>query len=333
MVVKRFFREPTKAQIKALDCSEAKKDLVDRILALDEGQGLIIARTLVPPAYRNSWHFLRHGDRVPLRGSIDVDPERAPREATPVDYRIRAFHALKERMGAYSGYEYHPIDIRPHAPVDARIRRISLVECLEGARIFAYTHQVPMASIDVEQYTNAGAVAKDGATFPVKVPSRQKGSRRYSFSMVSVPLANNSHKFRISWGSLSRGHNCKRSQYMGLRYSAKEDSEVFNWCAHEVSAYLQIMALQRKNDNRIPLQMSQIALPTPATKDFYKRLCDSVLLQDPSIESRDRLRVLNKAEQEILLWGLVYKKDHHTSFFAKDHLGKYDWALRHTPTE
>lgn len=324
---KRFFQEPSKTDIAKLDCEEAKDNLVERIMRLQEGYGLCIARPLIPSRYESSWHFLRHGTRVRATG-LDAVMGTIRGRGTPVDLRMRAFQKVQDTPGIYSGYEYEPREIHPYAPVDTRVRRVSLVEVLEGARIYAYVHQVPMAGIDIERYENAEAVGKDGAVYPVKVPSRTKGRRRYNFNMLSVPLRDNLQKWKIAWGTASQGHDCKRGQYM-FRYSKKEDSEIFNWCAHEIAAYLEITGMHRKEKNRVPLQMSQIALPTPQAVEFYKRLCDSVLIEDAALAASDKRRVLNKAEQEILLWGLVQKKGHHATFFAQDHLKEYDWNLRH----
>ncbi len=339
MVVKKaFFCEPTKAQITRFTQQQAERDLVDRILSLPEDQYLLVTRPLVPHDYESSWHFLRHGARVGLGlgESLEVTARTVAKERrlpVPVDFRIAAFNGLQQAKGLYSGYEYTPNTIRPYNHRDTRVRRVSLVECLEGARLYAYTHQVVMASIDVEHYTEAKAVEKDGAVFHVHVPSRGKGAPRYRFNITSVPIIDNAQKWGIAWGAASEGHDCLRGMYMGLRYASKEDSQVFNWCAHEIAAYIAMMGEMSKKGNRVPLQMSQIALPTQLTVDFYKRLCDSVLIHDEELQSKNKLRVLNKAEQEILLWGLVHKRGHHPTFFADGNVSKYDWNLRHMAME
>ncbi len=327
---KTYFQEPTKAQISRCERVEAGTGLVERILTLEEEEHLLIKRPLLPENYNNSWHFLRHADRVHLRFR-DIIPRtvRKGSVAVPIDLRIKEFDALKDKAGIFSGYDYSPLDLRPYNHRDTRVRRVSLVECLEGARIYTYTHQVPMPPIEVEQYTDAMAIEKDGAFFHVHVPSRVKGQGRYRFNLTSVPVRDNLNKWGIAWATASEGHDCLRGMYMGIRYAQKEDSQVFNWCAHEIAAYIAMMAQISSQGIRTPLQMSQIALPTQLTVNFYKRLCDSVLINDSKTEEKTNIRVLNKAEQEYLLWGLVHKKGHHQTFFAEERLKSYDWKLRH----
>ena len=339
MVVKKaYFRKPTKSEIAQHSSIEASYGLVDIILGLQEDQFLLITRALVPPEYQSSWHFLRHGTRVGLGlgESLEVTAQtltRKRRLPVPVDFRMSSFDRITEAAGLYSGYEYTPQTIRPYNHRDTRVRRVSLVECLEGARIYAYTHQVAMAHIDVEHYTDARAVAKDGAVFHVHVPSRVKAARRYRFNLTSIPIIDNKNKWGIAWGAASEGHDCLAGLYLGIRYSQKEDSLIFNWCAHEVAAYITLMGEMSKQGNRVPLQMSQIALPTQLSVDFYKRLCDSVLISDENLTAKDKVRPLSKAEQEILLWGLVHKKGHRPTFFAEGRLSNYNWKLRHISTK
>ncbi len=323
---KAYFQEPTKAQIYHYQRVDAQELLVERLLALEEQEYLLIQRALIPERYNSSWHFLKHGDRVHLRFR-DLIPRfiKKGTTAVPIDLRIKEFDAITKTPGIFSGYDYTPVDIRPYNHRDTRTRRVSLVECLEGARVYAFTHQVPMPPIEVEQYTDARAVEKDGAFFHVHVPSRIKGQGRYRFNLTSVPVRNNLNKWSIAWATASEGHDCLRGMYMGIRYATKEDSQVFNWCAHEIAAYITMMGNMSSQGERTPLQMSQIALPTQLSVDFYKRLCDSVLIND----AKQNIRVLNKAEQETLLWGLVHKKGHHPTFFAEGNLKKYDWKLRH----
>lgn len=327
---KTYFQEPTKGQIFQYERIEARNDLVDKILALEEQQYLLIQEPLIPEHYNSSWHFLKHAERVHLRFR-DMIPRflRKGTTAVPIDLRIKEFDAVKEKPGLFSGYDYTPVDIHPYNHKDTRVRRISLVECLEGARIYAYTHQVPMPPIEVESYTDARAVERDGAFFHVHVPSRIKGQGRYRFNVTSVPVRDTIHKWSIAWATASEGHDCLRGMYMGIRYATKEDSHVFNWCAHEIAAYIAMMSMMSSKGTRTPLQMSQIALPTQGTVDFYKRLCDSVLIDNAKGEEKQNIRVLNKAEQETLLWGLVHKKGHNQTFFAEGNLKKYDWKLRH----
>ncbi|MBI5798120.1 hypothetical protein HZA98_04420 [Candidatus Woesearchaeota archaeon] len=322
---KRFFREPIKTEIQEFHAVEVEKDLVETILSIAESDYILLPKGLVPEKYPSSWNFLRHGPfvRAGLRERVTSFVKGA---RVPVDFRIDSFGALESQ--AYAGYAYSPLTIVPYVHRDTRERRVSLVECLEGARIDAYVHQVPAAHVGIEEYSRAGAVKKDGAIFHVHVPRRIKGMRRYQFNINHVPVIDNADKWGIAWATMTQGHDCLRGEYLNIRF-AKQDTGVFNWCAHEIAGYFAVIRTLNERGNKVPLQMSQFALPTPLTVDFYKRLCDSVLVHDEELESKDKIRKLNKAEKEILLWGLVGKKGHHPTFFAKDKIKDYDWSLRH----
>ena len=59
--------------------------------------------------------------------------------------------------------------------------------------------------------------------------------------------------------------------------------------------------------------MSQFALPTQFTVDYYKKLLNNVLIQN---KKKTSMKKLNQAEQEALLWGLVTRFGHDKTFFA-----------------
>ena len=65
--------------------------------------------------------------------------------------------------------------------------------------------------------------------------------------------------------------------------------------------------------------MSQFAIPSKETVDYYNKLCKNCLIQ----EDGEKARTLNHAEKEILLWGLVKKFGHDNTFFAKDKVRDY----------
>lgn len=326
---KSFFEEPSIGELRKRELFYSHDSLVEKILNTPEGSTVVVDINLIPLKYHNdSWYFLRHAQRVAptarqtinniLRGKI-----------TPVDLRRIAFNAIEDPF--HSGYEYQPWDIHPYAKRDRSPRRVSLVECLEGARLYAYAHQVQNVKIDIEKYEDAAAVQTDGAIVPVKIPSRQKGHRRYSFNLTSVAVVDTLEKYKIAWSTAAGAHECKRDQYMTLRYSTDEPSILFNWCAHGIAAYLEYVDRKYQQEkNIVPLEMSQIALPTRLTVEYYKRLCDSLLISDSSEKSKNHVRKPNKAEREILLWMLVQEKKHDATFYSTEKLREYDWKLRRT---
>jgi len=320
---KQFFQEPTKARILKVSTINADNNLVDRIENLDENQALIIETRLISNNFPNSRKFLKHGPEVKPKRQYTLS-QIAKERFVPVQLREQAFNGIGNK--AYCGYSFIPFVGR-----DKRKRKVSLVECLEGARIFAYAHNIGTEiEFDPKPYDQSKRVESEGANIPVKVPSRRKKLSKYNFNLISVPVIDSPNKFVVSLGIASTGHDCKGKQY-DFRYRYKDDkegSDVFNFCGHEIAAYLKIIDhYWRKEKNIVPLEMSPFALPTMKTVDYYKRLCDSVLIRDETSKAKDQLRKLNKAEKEILLWGLVYKYNHDDTFFATEKIENYDWSL------
>lgn len=319
MTSKKFFQERTKAEIKKLNLIHADSDLVDRIENLDENEALVIERRLIPESFTNARKFLKHGSEVKPRRIYSLD-DLARGKIVPVKLREDAFNNIQNK--AYSGYSFMPF-----AGKDRRKRKISLVECLEGARIYAYAHRFG-TGIEVKGYDECKKTEKEGAVITVRVPSRTKKKSKYDFNLVSVPVEDSIDKFAIAHSIASEGHDCKRKQY-GFRFTyedIKEDSRLFNFCAHEIAADLQVIEdYWRKNKNIIPLEMSQFAIPTQFEVDYYKKIRNNVLIRDETIQSKDKLRKPGKSDTEILVWGNVYKHGHDKTFFAREKLENYYW--------
>ena len=323
MEKKHFFEEPKKSQILKLGIESAEKDLVQRIENLIEGHALIIEQRLIPQEFPAQRKFLKHGQEVkPAR--VYTLEQLAKERFVPVKLREEAFNQITNT--AYCGYSFVPFVGR-----ERRKRKVSLVECLEGARIFCYSHNIG-TGIEIEIYEESKRVETEGAEIVVKIPSRTKKRPKYNFNLVSVPVLDSQTKFAVAQSIASSGHDCKRKQYdFRYRYEDdKESSRIFNFCAHEIAAYFEIINQSwNSRKNIIPLEMSQFAIPTMMSVNYYKRLCDSVLIRDNILKTKDKLRKLNKAEKEILMWGLVYKHGHDETFFTRDKIENYDWKLRH----
>ena len=80
--------------------------------------------------------------------------------------------------------------------------------------------------------------------------------------------------------------------------------------------------------NVIPLQMSQFAIPSQLTVDYYIKLKNNVLIRDKNIKG-DNLRKMNHADKEIALWNLVKSNGYDKTFFSKNsrdgNLRDYRW--------
>jgi len=126
MAKKVFFREDTKSEIKTKNLVE--KANISEIGNLTNNQYVII-EPLVPSGHENARKFMKHAPEVwPKR---QYSAEQAIKNGkTPVQLREKAFNEIK---GSYfCGYTFLPLGR------DRRKRKVSLIECLEGARIFAY---------------------------------------------------------------------------------------------------------------------------------------------------------------------------------------------------
>ena len=52
--------------------------------------------------------------------------------------------------------------------------------------------------------------------------------------------------------------------------------------------------------------MSPFGIPTDLTVNYYKELISKIVIYDPDLKNKPKLRKLNKAEQEILLFILAF---------------------------
>lgn len=318
MPKKEFFRENTVAEI------ARNKVLVEKLLSdLENIEYIVIdSGVLVPKGYESARKFMKHGLEVRPKRFYTLD--QAVQDArTPVQLREDAFNKIKNPN--YCGYTFMPIGR------DKRKRKVSLIECLEGARIYAFAHQTPSERIKVKPYDDSKRVRRDGAEIIVEVPSRVEGEKPVEFKLFSVPVVDAPEKHKISLG-IGSDHSCGSKRYnIRYRYSDdKEGSGIVNVCAHEVSGYLEIINHYLNNEkNLIPLQMSQIAIPSQDTVDYYLKLLNNVLVKDPSVKAKNQLRKMNRAEKEIALWGFVQKLGHDKTFYAKGsrdgNVADYDW--------
>jgi hypothetical protein len=319
---KQFFQEATKAEIKKKEQVEIAKLSDIAKLMPDE---YAIVQPLVPEDYDTARKFMKHGAEVKTTRVYTL-AQAIELGKTPLQLREEAFDSVKSHE--YCSYSFIPLG------KDRRKRKVSLVECLEGARIFAYSHQVPGTEIKVKAYADARRVRKDGAEVIVNVPSREKDEGRMEFKLMSVPFIDNPEKYAIA-NNFGSDHSCGMKRF-NIRYryvDEKESSGVVNICCHEIAAYLQLVQQEwQQHKNIIPLQMCQFAIPSQATVDFYLKLENNVLVTDKETESG--LRKPNRAEKEISLWALVESVGHDKTFYADKardgNVLDYRWQISQT---
>lgn len=332
---KQFFRESTKAEIKRKSYIDFK-ELGDLpiIASLDPNEYTIVP-DFIPRGYESYRKFMKHGPEVQIKRIFTL--EQAVRLGkTPVQLREEAFDAIKGYN--YCGYTILPImpteKTGPELRIDERKRKIPLVECVEGARIFAYARQTGVP-LKVNPYPDAKRVRIDGAEVIVDVPSRHMRGRftegmRMQFKLMSVPFFDCREKYAISF-NIGSDHSCPSKRF-NIRYrytDDKESSGIVNICAHEIAAYLELIQQQSDKKNIIPLQMCQFAIPTQETVDYYLKWENNVLVKDESLKAKDKLKKPNRAHKEIALWALVHSLKHDATFYSRasrdGNVQDYNW--------
>ncbi len=305
MAKKQFFREATKAEIKRKNLVDLEK--LSNINLINENE-YVIFNEYVPKGFESARKFMKHGPEVKLKRFYTLK-QALDYGKTPVQLREESFNEITSV--AFCGYTFLPIG------KDKRKRKLSLVECLEGARIFAYAHQ-STTNIKVKAYEDAKRVRIDGAEVVISLPSRTKGKGKMQFKFISVPITDSPEKYGIAL-NIGSDHSCPSKRF-NIRYRFSDDKEgsgIFNLCAHEYAGYLKLIEQQwNEKKNIIPLQMSQFAIPTQETVDYYLKLENNLLIRDKNLESEDKLRKPNRADKEIALWGLVKKLKHDRTFFS-----------------
>ena len=325
---KSFFKDLTKARIKKKNLVEDKATILNiaKVLPQINSSEYIITEPLFAGNYDSARKFMKHGAEVKLRRQYSIK-QAIDEKLTPVQLREQEFNTLNGPF--YCSYSFMPLG------KDQRKRKISLRECLEGARIYAYANQIKGVKEDPEititPYKDAKRVARDGAEVVIRISSRTEKQKRQEFKLISVPVVDCPEKYAIAL-NLGSTHSCPSKQYK-IRYTyerSKETSQVFNICAHEIAGYLKLIE-QFYNDekNMIPLQMCQFAIPTQETVNFYKRLNNNLLIRDNQLTSKDKLRKPRITDLEVGLWAWTKHKGHDKSFFPKSsrdgNVADYNW--------
>ena len=337
MSKKQYFREPTLAKI--INGSEPvyvdkSSELAKQALALKGGQYLILKLEdgLIPKKFSSPRKFLKHGDfiQIPTPSSID---EAVESYMYPWILRRDKVDSIDDMY--HSGYSF-----RPFAPFqdDKKERRVRLVELCEALRILSYSEN-PETKTDIKikkVYAESERVSKDGATVEVSVPSRTKKQPRYRFNMHSVVVdSNNPNSYAVANGFFTDIKlPAKDWSFRYNYYDDARDSKVVNIYAPEIAAYFKFMLEQLHQSvkpNKSVAEMSPFGIPPNLTVDYYKNLLSKVVIYDPKLKNKLRLRKLNKAEQEIMLWALVKEAKYEKTFFRRKKrdgpIENLDWKL------
>ncbi|MEK6934166.1 MAG: hypothetical protein AABW75_04810 [Nanoarchaeota archaeon] len=319
MIKKLFFRKRTPEKIEEelkVKRVYTQKSLVDRIWDLDPDAEAIELRTpLIPSKFffkaKNAAEASRknykHGEL------ICVDQPESRQEAydypyTPLDARMKAIDdALrdkKEEEIKFVGFTWQPVQ-----GTDRRWRVVPFDVPIEGVKIYDYAiHHAGGIEVQ-EKYTDAGAVKREGGQILCKVPSRTKRKKRYEINLVHVPLLPGKEANAIIWSLRSQyesGKEPERITYLHhLRYEnpkGPKSSDIFVFGPHEVAAYLAIIRKYWDGlANTVPLTSNPFPLPSKKYIEYSDKIDNNLVIYDPTLKSKKKLRNTHLDEKCILL--------------------------------
>lgn len=303
---KTFFKEDSIGEILSKEFVLYSENLHLEELAHSNSYTVIPARISNDDSIQRK--FLKHGPEIALERAYSIG--YSFELDVPNKLCKLAFEEERKRIScAYS--------FKPYWGLDRKKRRVSLVDCFLGAKLYAYSENNPEDKIKINIYGDSLRVAKEGANVFLEVPSTQEGSPGYKFSFVFVPIVDNQLKNKI-WQQVSSNHSCQYKYFKGLKYNffnSLEDSSTNDFCFHEIAGYYKIIDESLKKGNRVPFEMNPFVIPTKSTVDFNLALENNVLLFDETIKEKNKLRKPKIADKEILNWERVRKNPYRNLFF------------------
>ena len=348
---KSFFEERTIAEIKGMKINKAynQRNLVRTIDSLDPVEEVLEIRVQIVPGkfYINAENSAQASRKCFKHGNLIVSSHPKTKDACsrcpeiPLAIRARDFSILKEMKEEeinFVGYSIQP-------NWADRIKRIfPFVFMPEGMRIFSYA-ETQTKGIKIEVYKDAKRVASEGTEAVVEVPSRTGKQGRYKFRIVHVPIVRSPENLSTiltlrsavlqdeGTGELVKGRTA-HEQY-NIRYKWKTDREgsnVITFYPHDLAAYIKIAGEELRQHNLTTMEFNPFALTSQHGADFYLKLENNVLIYDPSIKNKDKLRKLHLAEKSIL-WARAIGIFGHDDIAYWDpsrdgKLKNYDWKIK-----
>ncbi len=317
MVKKSFFRKRTPEEISGLNPKRIyiPRGLVEKIWNLGDNESLELRFPLIPLHFRSGVQSQARASRRDYKhGALIHVHQPETREQAysypyiPLTARMKAFdeaiRELKEEEINFIGLCWHPVQ-----SLDRRWRVTPFDVSIEGTKIYDYALN-RVGGIPVqEKYAKSEIVQREGGQIFCKVPSRTKGRERYHVVLMNVPTKQGDEKKAIVWGLKSNyedGREPERRTFLHhLRYewrSGSRTSDIFVFSPHDVAAYL--AAIRRFWDglkNTVPLEMNPFPLPSRQWARFYDLSDNNVVIYDPTLESKTKLRNLHLDEKCILL--------------------------------
>lgn len=344
MTKKTFFQDRTIPEMRKLDLAEANPQeagLVERILSLTPETALVFTNTVLHPSFVarfGNWSvaakkWFKQNKYIPLSQPISQhgahDSRRNPPQIVSETLDKR-FANTSENHIFDVGYSFRPVQ-----GLDRKVRRVPFVWLAEASRLFAYTEQNG-TKIQVTPYVEARKVETEGGVIICDAPSRRKKKERYELKLNSVPIHQNREKRAIIW-SINAEYNSGKPdhEFWNIRYTPQdsiEDSNVVTLYPHAIASYLATIKHCAQEGNLIPAQMNPFGLLSQEAVDFYKKLNNQVIVNDPTLRNgKGGARPLNITEKSILLARCIGTLKSENAFNNPSRDGKiadYSWTIQ-----
>lgn len=342
---KSFFEERDVNEIRGLSVRRVNTSrcLIDKIMDLDPSHdALQLDFRLLPGRFFRrdakgsvaARKAYKHGDYLPLSHSRTlteaIRDKRLPHQIREEDFLT--LMGMNESDVNIMGYSFRPVQ------GSDRVKRVvPFAWILEGARLFAYAINETAQKIEVKPYDDAERVQTEGAVVSVSVPSMTAGKQRYMIRVEGVPVVNNANRHAIWTTTKTSYAEGKEPEHrfwsFGYKYgSDREGSKSIIFYPHCFAAIMGVARHYMMNeDNTTPWDMNPLAKPSVKTANFYRVISNNILVFDPTLKAKIKLRKLYVPEKSIAIARFVVKFGPMDTMFWRagvdPKLHEYDWSI------
>ena len=340
---KGFFKTRTAEEIRDLNLIPVSRarGLTYLIEALDPSRDALVIRfPLIPGRFlinvqnftEASRKFYKHGDVI-LLDQPTTKTDAYYNDEIPITIRERTFLDKlcreKEEDIDYIGFSFTPVQGR-----DKRKRRVPFVWDIEGQKLFAYSEHMTRG-IDVKPYQDSQRVKLEGAEIVCSVPSRTVKKQRYKIKLQNVPVKGNTERRAVVWSLKSSFEIDPEHSMWNIRYTwehDRESKETFTFYPHDIAAYIKIVgSYWREHNNLTPMEMNPFVLFSKRGVEIYKKWDNNVLVFDPTLNSKSKLRKPHISEKSLGLARAIGVLGHDEIAYWDPHrdgkLKDYDWSI------
>ncbi len=345
---KKFFIEREESEIRAMRPKQVfiARGLVRRILDLDPAEDALELRfPLLPVKFQgtnlsvsqSTRKAYKHGDYYALAQPL-TQGEAIASTRSPLQIREESLEALKqlpEHQNYLLGYSFTPVQGK-----DRRKRVVPFVWIMEGTKLFTYSENITNQEqgIIVKPYADSIRVAREGAEIPIAVPSRRQKEPRYKLKLSHVPVVDRPEKNAVVWSIRSTYEDGREPEHSRFNIRYKYDSDVESSDVHffypqDVAGMLAVSKhfFYQRNGNKVPWDMNPFAKPSQKAADFNTKAGNNILVYDPKLKSKSKLRKPHVAERSILMARLIGVLGHgETMFWGRERdpdLKNYRWSV------